>query len=210
MPIPNALASYFPLSPTLILPPTFTFTNLSRSGVSWCKTVLKHESREWVKGKESKRLRVKETKSQKDKEVKGPFFETWMFMNWFIKKPLICFGTRNARNVQNLMGQLMRKLMGINGENFLEHEMFRIWTNEWKTKTGKKLFPAGTASYLCIHQVQSRSDWAAVRRSRWRIHRAIIERFISVYIGGKDTTFRRSSCVLQFSFAGFHYWYTDS
>ena len=33
MPIPNALASYFPLSPTLILPPTFTFTNLSRSGV---------------------------------------------------------------------------------------------------------------------------------------------------------------------------------
>ena len=47
------------------------------------------------------------------------------------------------------------------------------------------LFPAGTASYLCIHQVQSRSDWAAVRRSRWRIHRATIERFISVYIGGQ-------------------------
>ena len=47
-------------------------------------------------------------------------------------------------------------------------------------------------------------------RSRWRIHRATIERFISVYIGGKDTTFRRSSCVLQFSFAGFHCWYTDS
>ena len=45
----------------------------------------------------------------------------------------------------------------------------------------KKLFPAGTASYLWIHQVQSRSDWAAVRRSRWRIHRATIERFISVY-----------------------------
>ena len=45
----------------------------------------------------------------------------------------------------------------------------------------KKLFPAGTASYLCIHQVQSRSDWAAVRRSKWRIHRATIERFISVY-----------------------------
>ena len=43
----------------------------------------------------------------------------------------------------------------------------------------KKLFPAGTA--LWIHQVQSRSDWAAVRRSRWRIHRATIERFISVY-----------------------------
>ena len=50
-----------------------------------------------------------------------------------------------------------------------------------KTKTGKNLFPAGTASYLWIHQVQSRSDWAAVRRSRWRIHRATIERFISVY-----------------------------
>ena len=45
----------------------------------------------------------------------------------------------------------------------------------------KNLFPAGTASYLWIHQVQSRSDWAAVRRSRWRIHRATIERFISVY-----------------------------
>ena len=45
----------------------------------------------------------------------------------------------------------------------------------------KKLFPAGTASYLWIHQVQSRSDWAAVRRSRWRIHRATIERFIFVY-----------------------------
>ena len=45
----------------------------------------------------------------------------------------------------------------------------------------KKLFPAGTASYLWIHQVQSRSNWAVVRRSRWRIHRATIERFISVY-----------------------------
>ena len=123
----------------------------------------------------------------------------------------------------------MRQLMGINGEKFLfwEHELFRNWTNEWKTKTGKKpcawckrlwrafdavpagnsrassefsachiiplsgcihrkainrnLFPAGTASYLWIHQVQSRSDWAVVRRSRWRIHRATIERFISVY-----------------------------
>ena len=110
----------------------------------------------------------------------------------------------------------------------MEHEkreMFRNWTNEWKTKTGKtpcawckrlwrafdavpagnsrassgfsachiiplsgcihrkainrNLFPAGTA--LWIHQVQSRSDWAVVRRSRWRIHRATIERFISVY-----------------------------
>ena len=29
--------------------------------------------------------------------------------------------------------------------------------------------------------MQSRSDWAAIRRSRWRIHRATIERFISVY-----------------------------
>ena len=34
---------------------------------------------------------------------------------------------------------------------------------------------------MWIHQVQSRSAWAAVRRSRWRIHRATIERFISVY-----------------------------
>ena len=45
----------------------------------------------------------------------------------------------------------------------------------------QNLFPAGTASYLWIHQVQSRSDWAAVRWSRWLIHRATIERFISVY-----------------------------
>ena len=29
--------------------------------------------------------------------------------------------------------------------------------------------------------MQSRSDWAVVRRSRWRIHCATIERFISVY-----------------------------
>ena len=36
-----------------------------------------------------------------------------------------------------LMGQLTRQLMGINGENFLKHELFRNWTNEWKTKTGK-------------------------------------------------------------------------
>ena len=38
-----------------------------------------------------------------------------------------------------LMGQLTRQLMGINGEKFLfwEYELFRIWTNEWKTKTGK-------------------------------------------------------------------------
>ena len=43
----------------------------------------------------------------------------------------------------------------------------------------QNLFPAGTA--LWIHQVQSRSDWAVVRRSRWLIHRATIERFISVY-----------------------------
>ena len=49
----------------------------------------------------------------------------------------------------------------------------------------QNLFPAGTTSYLWIHQVQSRSDWAVVRRSRWRIHRATIERFISVYIGGQ-------------------------
>ena len=50
-----------------------------------------------------------------------------------------------------------------------------------RQKPEKNLFPAGTASYLWIHQVQSRSGWAAVRQSRWRIHRATIERFISVY-----------------------------
>ena len=70
-----------------------------------------------------------------------PPFETLMFMNWFIKKPLICFWTWIVHelftNWTELMGQLMRQLMGINGENFLEHEMFRNWTNEWKTKTGK-------------------------------------------------------------------------
>ena len=63
-------------------------------------------------------------------------FETLMSMNWFIKKPLICFLNTNWTE---LMGQLMRQLMGINGENFLEHELFRNWTNEWKTKTGKTL-----------------------------------------------------------------------
>ena len=31
-----------------------------------------------------------------------------------------------------------------------------------------------------------------------------------VHIRGKDTTFRRSFCVRQFSFAESHYWYTDS
>ena len=60
MPIPKALASYFHFA-------TLTF--------------MKHESREWVKGKESKRLRDKELKRQRDKEAKGPFFETLMFMN---------------------------------------------------------------------------------------------------------------------------------
>ena len=44
MPIPKALASYFHFA-------TLTF--------------MKHESREWVKGKESKRLRVKKTKRRK-------------------------------------------------------------------------------------------------------------------------------------------------
>ena len=44
MPTQKAFASYFPLPPTLTLPPTFTFTDLSRSGVLWCKTVLKHDS----------------------------------------------------------------------------------------------------------------------------------------------------------------------
>ena len=51
------------------------------------------------------------------------FFETLMFMNWFIKKPSICFWTRIVHelntNWTELMGQLMRQLMGINGETFL-------------------------------------------------------------------------------------------
>ena len=68
-------------------------------------------------------------------------FETLMFMNWFIKKPLICFLNTNCSRIEHelnrINGTLMRQLMGINGENFLEHEMFRNWTNEWKTKTGK-------------------------------------------------------------------------
>ena len=58
MPIPKALASYFRFATNFRFA-TFTF--------------MKHESREWVKDKESK--------SQKDKEAKGPFFETLMFMN---------------------------------------------------------------------------------------------------------------------------------
>ena len=73
--------------------------------------------------------------------------------------------------------------MGINGEKFLflKHWCSEIERMNERQKPEKNLFPAGTASYLWIHQVQSRSDWAAVRRSRWRIHRATFERFISVY-----------------------------
>ena len=50
MPIPKALASYFHFVTNFHFA-TFTF--------------MKHESREWVKGKESKRQRVKETKRRK-------------------------------------------------------------------------------------------------------------------------------------------------
>ena len=50
MPIPKALASYFHFVTNFHFA-TFTF--------------MKHESREWVKGKESKRLRVKKTKRRK-------------------------------------------------------------------------------------------------------------------------------------------------
>ena len=83
------------------------------------------------------RWRIHRTTIERESRV---IFGTLMFMNWFIKKPLICFWTLNARNVQKLMRQLTRQLMGINGENFLEHELFRNWTNEWKTKTGNKPF----------------------------------------------------------------------
>ena len=69
MPILKALASYFLFA---------SYVHLYQPLTKRCSgcAVLKHESREWVKGKESKRLRVQETKSQKDKEAKGPFFET--------------------------------------------------------------------------------------------------------------------------------------
>ena len=130
------------------------------------------------------------------------FFETLMFMNWFIKKPLICFGTRNARNVQKL-NEWMKDKNRKKTLRLMQTALTSLWCCAgWKFPSklrifslphhppvglhpsqGDKqnLFPAGTASYLWIHQVQSRSDWAAVRRSRWRIHRATIERFISVY-----------------------------
>ena len=52
MPIPKALASYFRFATNFRFA-TFTF--------------MKHESREWVKDKESKR--------QKDKETKGLFLK---------------------------------------------------------------------------------------------------------------------------------------
>ena len=52
MPIHKALASYFHFATNFRFA-TFTF--------------MKHESREWVKDKESKR--------QKDKETKGPFLK---------------------------------------------------------------------------------------------------------------------------------------
>ena len=78
-----------------------------------------HKTLHWEsksqRDKESKRQRDKETKRQRDKESKSQrvketkderrkdrLFETLMSMNWFINKSLICFGTRNARNVQKL------------------------------------------------------------------------------------------------------------
>ena len=61
-------------------------------------TFIKHESREWVKGKESKRLRDKELKRQRDKEAKGPFFETLMFMNLIHQKAINLFlNTKRAK-----------------------------------------------------------------------------------------------------------------
>ena len=60
----------------------------------------------------------------------GIFFETLMFMNWFIKKPVIGFGIRNTRNVQKLMRHLMRQLMGINGETFLAGFFWNINVHE--------------------------------------------------------------------------------
>ena len=113
-----------------------------------------------------------------------------------------CFGTRNARNVQKL-NEWMKDKNRKNPLRLMQTALTSLWCCAgWKFPSklrifslphhppvglhpsqGDKqnLFPAGTASYLWIHQVQSRSDWAAVRRSRWRIHRATIERFISVY-----------------------------
>ena len=57
----------------------------------------------------------------------------------------------------------MRQLMGINGETFLYWNTERAKCSEIermneRQKPEKNLFPAETASYLCIHQVQSRSD----------------------------------------------------
>ena len=126
-------------------------------------------------------------------------FETLMFMNWFIKKPLIGFGTRNARNVQKL-NEWMKDKNRKNPLRLMQTALTSLWCCAgWKFPSklrifslphhppvglhpsqGDKqnLFPAGTA--LWIHQVQSRSDWAVVRRSRWRIHRATIERFLSL------------------------------
>ena len=138
------------------------------------------------------------------------------FWNINVQKLNEWMKNKNRKNPLRLMQTALTSLWCCAGWKFLSK--FRIFSLPHHPPVGlhpsqvdkQNLFPAGIASYLCIHQVQSRSDWAAVMRSRWRIHRATIERFISVYIGGKDTTFRRSSCVLQFSFAGFLYWYTDS
>ena len=74
------------------------------------------------------------------KSIHGQFVDnSWTLMfqktvlSSFLSFSLSLFVSLTLR----LMGQLTRQLMGINGENFLKHELFKNWTNEWKTKTGK-------------------------------------------------------------------------
>ena len=61
MPIPKVFASYFHFATNSHFA---SYVHLYQPLTKRCSgcAVLKHESREWVKGKESKRLRVKKTK----------------------------------------------------------------------------------------------------------------------------------------------------
>ena len=98
--------------------------NLFPAGIASYLWIHQVQSRsDWAVVRRS-RWRIHRATIEREARV---IFGTLMFMNWFIKKPLICFWTRNARNVQNLMRHLMRQLMGINGEKFLflGHELFR-------------------------------------------------------------------------------------
>ena len=96
--------------------------------------------------------RDKETKDErrKTKDESTAFLKhsgSWIDS---IKKSLICFGTRNARNVQKLMGQLMRQFMGINGEIEKPFPLGRGWGRLplQKSNNFERFFGDSTLTFL--------------------------------------------------------------